>query len=76
MSDRHYSLFANNQHPIQLATYNEYNAFLKEVHDKKEVETAEDLERRMEEVMDQREGQLNKAEGESLSIEELSDIYI
>ena len=25
LTDRHYSLFANNQHPIQLLMYNEYN---------------------------------------------------
>mmetsp|Transcript_149 Transcript_149/g.271 ORF Transcript_149/g.271 Transcript_149/m.271 type:complete len:162 (+) Transcript_149:23-508(+) len=33
LTDRHYALFANNQHPLQLAAYNEYNTFLQDLHD-------------------------------------------
>ena len=33
LTDRHYALFANNQHPIQLAAYEEYNKFLRDLHD-------------------------------------------
>ena len=32
MTDRHYALFANNQHPIQLHAYEEYNQFLQQLH--------------------------------------------
>lgn len=27
--DRHYALFANNQHPVQLNMYEQYNTFLR-----------------------------------------------
>jgi hypothetical protein len=30
--DRHYGLFANNMHPIQLEAYECYNAFLRKAH--------------------------------------------
>ena len=69
-------MFANNQHPIQLHTYNEYNTFLKEIHDQKEAETQEDLAARFDEVAVSREAGLNKADGESFSIDELSEIYM
>ena len=32
MTDRHYALFAANQHPIQLEAYDEYNDFLRDLH--------------------------------------------
>ena len=38
LTDRHYALFANNQHPLQLAAYEEYNRFLRDLHDKTEAE--------------------------------------
>lgn len=69
-------MFANNQHPIQLHTYNEYNTFLKEIHDVKEAETQEDLAARFDEVAESRDANLNKADGESFSIDELSEIYM
>ena len=76
LSDRHYSLFANNQHPIQLTTYNQYNAFLQRMHDKKEAQNDEALAARFEEVAHERQAALNSAEGESLTLDVLSDIYI
>merc|ERR1711990_368268 len=58
LSDRHYSLFANNQHPIQLSTYQYYNSFLRDLHDKKEAETQEDLAARFDQVVEEREAGL------------------
>lgn len=34
MTDRHYALFANNSHPLQLSLYEEYNKFLRNLHNK------------------------------------------
>lgn len=34
LTDRHYALFANNQHPLQLSLYEEYNKFLRNIHNK------------------------------------------
>ena len=30
--DKHYALFAQNQHPLQLYIYEEYNKFLRQAH--------------------------------------------
>ena len=76
MSDRHYALFANNQHPLQLSAYQEYNRFLADLHNKTEAERAEDLGNRFDSVVSERSALLNEAEGESLSIDDLSDIYM
>ena len=46
------------------------------MHDSKEAQNDEALASRFEEVAAERQASLNKAEGESLSIDELSDIYI
>lgn len=46
------------------------------MHDKKEAESDEDLAARFNQVADQREALLNKQDGESLSIDDLSEIYI
>jgi hypothetical protein len=69
-------LFANNQHPLQLSAYQEYNRFLADLHNKQESEMAEDLNDRFTQVVEERSTLLNKAEGESLSIDDLSDIYM
>merc|ERR1719498_1156498 len=76
MSDRHYALFALNQHPMQLSVYEEYNSFLQNLHDHKAAEAAEEDVARMQEVAEQRQANLNTAEGESLSTDDLSDIYM
>ena len=49
---------------------------MKDMNDKKEAETQEDLGARFEQLADQRESALNKNDGESLSVEDLSEIYI
>ena len=76
LSDRHYALFANNQHPLQLSAYEEYNRFLRDLHDKVEAERAEDFQKRFDEVAEKRAALLNRSEGESLSLDDLSEIYI
>ena len=75
MTDRHYALFANNQHPLQLAAYDEYNRFLQDLHDKATNEREDAMGEAFEAAVAEREALLNKAEGESLSIDDLSDIY-
>ena len=76
LTDRHYALFANNQHPLQLQAYESYNRFLRDLHDKGTAEREEALGDRFEEVANARSAALDKDQGESLSIEDLSDIYI
>ena len=75
MTDRHYALFAANQHPIQLEAYDEYNDFLRDLHS--QTNAAQDVQdnARFDEVAAEREATLNIAEGESLSTEDISDIY-
>ena len=76
MSDRHYALFANNQHPLQLEAYTAYNNYLANLHDKKESETSEDMAARIIEIAEERSSMLNQAEGESLSLDDVSEIYM
>ena len=76
ITDRHYALFANNQHPMQLNAYSEYNRFLQSLHDKDEAVREESLAEDFNRAADERLALLDTAEGESLSIEDLSDIYI
>ena len=49
---------------------------LKDLNDVKQAEAAEDLADRFDEVCVQKNSGLNKSEGESLSLDELSEIYI
>jgi hypothetical protein len=76
LTDRHYSLFANNQHPLQLSVYEEYNRFLRDAHNKDEQASLKAFSERMEQVMDDRSKLLNEKEGELLSIDDISDIYM
>ena len=76
LTDRHYALFANNQHPLQLYVYEEYNKFLRLAHNKDEQANLNYINDRMGEVMEDRSKLLNTKEGESLSIEDISDIYM
>jgi hypothetical protein len=76
LTDRHYALFANNQHPLQLYAYEEYNKFLRSAHNKEEMGQLKEVGERMGEVMDSRSELLNTKEGESLSIDDIQDIYI
>ena len=76
LTDRHYSLFANNQHPLQLSVYEEYNKFLRAAHSKDNQAALQSIGDRMGEVMDDRSRLLNTKEGESLSIEDISDCLL
>ena len=76
LSDRHTALFQNNQHPIQLQVYEAYNTFLRDLHSKQKAEASEDLAARFEEVANERAAHLNASEGESLSMDDMSEIYI
>jgi hypothetical protein len=59
-----------------LNAYEEYNKFLRNVHNKESVQNAAALGERISEVMGERTSILNEKEGESLSIDDISDIYI
>ena len=61
---------------MQLGTYEAYNKYLRDVHDKGMADWYDDLEARMDRIKSDRELQVNKKEGESLGIEELSQIYM
>jgi hypothetical protein len=67
LTDRHYSLFANNQHPLQLDIYTQYNHMLRimnsEAHQTRNAETKE----RFDELMAAKTDSLNKEEGETPS---------
>ena len=76
LTDRHYSLFANNHHPMQLHTYEQYNKFLRRTHDPDTQASQEALQERYDEVKAERQALLKTEEGEFLSIEDLSDIYM
>jgi hypothetical protein len=76
LTDRHYALFANNQHPLQLHIYEEYNKFLRTVHNKDAMDNFKHINDRMGQVMQERSSLLNTKEGESLSLDDISDIYI
>ena len=76
LTDRHYALFSNNQHPLQLHVYEEYNKFLRSVHDPAEHERTQALSNRLDELAAERESLLNQQEGESLSYDDLSDVYM
>lgn len=76
LTDRHYALFANNQHPLQLSVYEEYNRFLRNAHSKSHLEQMKNFETRMNEIIDDKEKLINTKEGETLSADDLSDIYM
>lgn len=76
LTDRHYSLFANNQHPLQLHVYEEYNKFLRAAHSKQQQENLKYIDTRMGEIMEDRSRLINTKEGEQLSIEDISDVYM
>lgn len=76
LTDRHYALFANNQHPLQLSAYTAYNRFLQDMHDSATTAREEEEGQRFLEAVNEAQSHLNSAEGERLSIDDLSDIYI
>ena len=71
MTDRHYALFANNQHPMQLDIYNSYNKMLRQLNDEGHVARVAETEARIEEIVQERTKYLNASEGESLSTDDM-----
>jgi GTP cyclohydrolase I len=63
-------MFANNSHPLQLNAYEEYNRFLRDIHNKEHREELAATGKRIAEVMDERQSLLNTNEGESLSFDD------
>ena len=74
--DKHYALFAQNQHPLQIALYESHNQFLRKINDPNETAKDDAETQRFKEVEAEREAHLNTEEGESLTLDDLSDIYI
>lgn len=74
--DRHYSLFAVNQHPLQLSNYQKYNDFLRMLNSKDYGDYVSQLVERLNEVKKHREQSLDLKEGETLSLDDITDIYI
>lgn len=76
LTDRHYSLFANNQHPMQLEIYESYNKMLRVVHSEEHQSRIQGTKDRFNELVEEKTKSLNSAEGESISWDDYQDIYI
>jgi len=76
LTDRHYALFANNQHPMQLEVYNDYNMYLRNLHSESNQGMKAQLDARVIELQAEKSKYLNTDEGESLSMDDFQDIYI
>lgn len=76
LTDRHYSLFANNQHPMQLDIYEQYNKMLRVTHSEAHNQRKEEFETRFKELIAEKTKGLNSEEGESISWDDYQDIYI
>ena len=75
LTDRHYALFANNQHPMQLDIYEEYNKMLRVLHSEAHAARKTELDERLAEVSAERTKYLNHEEGESLSVDDMQDVF-
>ena len=75
LTDRHYALFANNQHPMQLDIYQSYNQMLRNMHSEAENARIAHTEQRIKEEIEEKTKQLNHAEGESISMDDYQEIY-
>ena len=76
LTDRHYGLFANNQHPLQLECYASYNQFLADLHDIQEARRNEEFNSDYQARLEAAEANLDAANGETLSLEDKEDIYM
>ena len=76
LTDRHYSLFANNQHPVQLDIYQNYNKMLRIVHSEEHQTRINDTHERFKELVAEKTKHLNHEEGETISFDDFQDIYI
>lgn len=75
LTDRHYALFANNQHPMQLDIYENYNKMLRVLHSEAANARKTELNERLQEVAAEKTKYLNHEEGESLSVDDMQDVY-
>ena len=67
LTDRHYSLFGNNQHPLQLDIYNTYNHMLRVMNSEAHQARMNDTNDRFKELVAEKTDNLNKDEGETIS---------
>ena len=74
--DRHYSLFASNQHPLQLDSYQKYNEFVQKLNCTDFADKTTEIISKVEEIKEKRSKALERSEGETLSPEDITDIYI
>ena len=74
--DKHYSLFATNQHPLQLDSYQSYNKFIENLNSEEYAAKTVDIVTRVNEIKKTREASLDANEGETLSIDDITEIYI
>jgi hypothetical protein len=76
LTDRHFALLANNQHSMQLDIYESYNKMLRQIHYEGHQSMLTEQDGRLKEVIAERTKYLNYTEGESLSTDDMQDIYI
>lgn len=81
-TDRHYSLVANNQHPIQLLLYENLNQKYREDKNKRDYKEGKGeityyiaLEEKVKQLKDEKLKHKDTANGEDITLDELSDIY-
>ena len=74
--DRHYALFANNMHPMQLEAYESYNTFLRNAHSKATHDRMEQTVGRIEELAQAKEATMATQEGERIDLDDLQEIII
>ena len=74
--DRHYSLFAQNQHPLQLESYQTYNTYIKRLNDDAYADRCVEIIDKVKAIKRQREQALDQDEGETLSVDDIADIYV
>ena len=61
---------------MQLDIYNSYNKMLRQLNDEGHVARVAETEARIEEIVQERTKYLNASEGESLSTDDMQDVYI
>ena len=74
--DRHYGLFSNNMHPMQLEAYECYNQFLRNAHSKNYHDMTNRTTDRMQELAQQKMKSMDRSEGETIDFDDLQEIII
>jgi len=73
--DRHYALFSQNIHPLQLLIYEQSNKRVREANDPVFQQTLEGINNRIKELSNEKMKNMNIAEGESLTIENFEECF-